>query len=292
MYLPSGQYYVDGHTFGGGSQSYGRVDFRVGAAPLSGLSMPLLPLHAIPVDIRKEFSSAQQKAGQGGSISGLARGDDGPGLNLMLISADAAIGEPTGGALNQRPGSSTFEWADIVPGRYWVRAMPYEGYVASIASGSADLTRQPLDIGPGSSSAPIQITLRNDGGQIQCVVNPPSGSDSAAAAASDTQAGEMHVSWIYAIPTWQTASQIPQVQGLIPSAEPVTILNLAPGTYRVVAYDQSQQIDLGDARQLAEIAAKGQTVTVTPGAVTSVRVDLIHATGASPEGNEGVQSVD
>jgi hypothetical protein len=265
---------------------YGRVDFRVGAAPVSNLSMTLFPLHPIPVEIHKEFSATGQDGTQSGSISGLARGADGPGVNLNLTDADSAAGDSGGGGLEERPGSSDgslFQMQSVIPGRYWVRTYPNEGYIASITSGGVDLTREPLEVGPGSSTAPIRITLRNDGGQIQCKVISPQSSDPTAGASG----GEMNVFWVYAIPTSQTVSQIPQGQGAI--QKPATIANLAPGNYRVVAYDQFQEIDLGNPQQLAEIAAKGQTVTVAPGGTATVQVELIHAASASPDANpEGV----
>jgi hypothetical protein len=284
VYLPPGQYYAEAHSLVSGTLRYGRIDFRVGAAPLTGLSMSLLPLHPIPVEIRKDFSANPQNGVQGSSQSGLARGQEGPGVNLTLVSADSAVGEPAGSALGQRPGSpSQYELANVVPGRYWVRAYAYEGYVASLTSGGTDLAREPLEIGPGNSALPVEIVLRNDVGQIQCTVTPPAPED----AASDASAGEIHAAYVYAIPAGQTAYQIPQTQGLIQASQPFNLPNLAPGTYRVVAYDQFQQINLNDTQQLAEIAAKGQTVTVTAGTTSPVQLDVIHAANPSPGEDTG-----
>jgi len=279
-YLPSGQYYAEVRPLATGTVRYGRIDFRVGAAPVSNLRVTLFPLHPVPVEIHKEFSANAQNGTQSGLISGLARGAEGPGMSLSLIDADSAAGDIAGGGLEPRPGSadgSLFQMETAAPGRYWVRAYAYESYVASITSGGADLTREPLEIGAGSSTAPIHVTLRNDGGQIQCTVVRPESSHT-----ESGSGGEMYISWVYAIPTSQTASPIPQGQGLMQKAEPVKLANLAPGTYRVVAYDKFQQIDLGNPQQLAEIAAKGQTVTVGAGATVSVQVDLIHAANESP----------
>ena len=47
--------------------------------------------------------------------------------------------------------------------------MPKGSYYA----GRLDLTRVPLIIRPGNTVAPIEITLRNDMGQIDCTVNSP-----------------------------------------------------------------------------------------------------------------------
>ena len=61
---------------------------------------------------------------------------------------------------------SSFEIDNVGPGRYWVEPSPFEGYVSSITSGGVDLARDPLVVGAGSTSAPIEVTLRNDSGTI------------------------------------------------------------------------------------------------------------------------------
>jgi len=284
VYLPSGQYYAVANFAAGESFRYGRVDFRVGAKPLTGIIVTPLPLHPIPVEIHKDFTATAQSGERSEFMKAFASQANSPGLNLTFISAEATIGVVSGGALNRRPGSSSFQLSNVLPGRYWVRAYPYEGYVASITSGATDLTRQPLEVGPANSALPVEITLRNDSGQIACTVVRPQSDDPA----SGANGGEMNVSWVYAIPTSQTVSQIPQGQGILQKQEPITIPNLAPGTYRIVAFDQYQQIDLNNPQQLAEIASRGQTVTVTPSGTASVQVELIHASSASP--NEDAES--
>ena len=286
VYLPSGQYYAEVRSQGQPS-GYGRLDFRVGAAPLTGLSMVLLPARPISVEVHKEFIAAANGP-QNGSITGLARGQDSPGLNITLIAADSAISDMAGGGLSQPRGSgdpSLFQLDNAIPGRYWVLTYPYEGYVSSITSGGSDLSRQPLIVGPGNSTAPIQVTLRNNTGQIQCTVNTPDTTQVAsygtATAASSSPPGEVKPIFLYAIPTSQSSSQIPQAQGQ--SSQSILLPNLAPGIYRVVAYDRFQQINLSDPQQLAEIASRGQTVTVSPGSTASIQLDLIHANSASPD---------
>jgi len=279
-YLPSGQYYATALAEGSGA-NYGRIDFRVGGAPLTGLNLMLIPLHPIPVEVHKEFSAASEPADR--AVNGLGRGEDSAGVNITLIAADTVAGDMFGLGLGKAPGSSDrslFQLENVVPGRYWVETYPYEGYVSSITSGASDLSRQPLIVGAGNSAMPIEVTLRNDAGQVRCAVTM-----GGAAAQADSD-GELRYVFLYAIPTAHTSSQIPQATGQ--QAQPVTIPNLAPGTYRVVAYDQYQQIDLGNPQQLAEIAAKGQTVTVSAGATASVQLEVIHATGASPDDYENV----
>jgi len=295
VYLPSGQYYAEARSQGQ-TNGYGRLDFRVGSAAITGLSMMLLPSRPISVEIHKDFTASSNP--QGPIVTGLNRNQNNPGLNITLIAADSAISDMAGGGLSQPPGSgdpSLFQLDNAIPGRYWVLTYPYEGYVSSITSGGSDLSRQPLVVGPGNSTAPIQVTLRNNTGQIQCTVNAPSAAEPAsattAAGGANAVPGEVKPIFLYAIPTSQTSSQIPQTQGS--GSESITFPNLAPGTYRVVAYDRFQQINLSDPQQLAEIASRGQTVTVSPGATASIQLDLIHATSSSPDdSSEGLTILD
>ena len=54
VYLPSGQYYAEARSQGQ-INGYGRLDFRVGGAAVTGLSMMLLQSRPISVEIHKEF---------------------------------------------------------------------------------------------------------------------------------------------------------------------------------------------------------------------------------------------
>ena len=285
FFLPSGQYYAEARSQGQ-INGYGRLDFRVGEAAVTGLSMMLLPSRPISVEIHKEFTGSSNP--QDRFMNGLNRNPNNPGLNINLIAADSAISDMAGGGLSQPPGSgdaSLFQLDNVVPGRYWVLTYPYEGYVSTVTSGGSDLSRQPLIVGPGNSTAPIQVTLRNNTGQIQCTINAQPATepapDAAAPGATAAAAGEVKFVFLYAIPTTPTSSQIPQTQGQ--GSEAATFSNLAPGTYRVVAYDRYQQINLSDPQQLAEIASRGQTVTVSPGATASIQLDLIHANSSSTD---------
>jgi hypothetical protein len=277
--LPNGHYYAEAQ-FGGKPPSYGRVDFTVANGPTTALSMVLLPLHPIQVEIHKDFTAnAAQSGPTTFSIDGPPLQDFNPGLNLVLVpTGEFAMGMQ--GGLRHVDGSSDnslFEIDNVLPGRYWVQASPFQSYVYSMTSGGVDLAREPLVIGPGNTTAPIQITLRNDGGQIAGTVN-----SSSSVAVSPSSAGEMAIIFVYAIPQFPNSSQIPQA--FVQNSGKFTIPDLPPGSYRVVAFDTLQEIDTSDAQQLSRWTAKGQTVTVEAGATASVQLELTQSSeeGAAP----------
>src|SRR6185369_6312868 len=71
----------------------------------------------------------------------------------------------------RRPNDNDLVLENVRPGRYWLTVEPYSGYVASASAGSVDLLRQPLVVGPGGASLPIDILLRDDGAAIDGTVD-------------------------------------------------------------------------------------------------------------------------
>lgn len=265
--LPTGHYYAEARS-GGEEGEYGRVEFTVAGGPVAGLSMSLTPLHAVPVEIRKDFAAGTGNGPQGfGSFGSEQPVDFSAGLNITLASAEAF--EPqTGGGLRHMEGStdsSLFQLANVAPGQYWVETTPFQGYVSAITSGGVDLAREPLTIGSGNSTAPIEVTLRNDAGTITGQLNQ------AAAAAT----GAVSVTYIYAIPLFPTTSTVPQ--SATQSTGQFTIPNLAPGSYHVIALDEAEEIDPTDPQELAKFTGKGQTVTVEAGGTAQVQLDIIRS---------------
>jgi hypothetical protein len=275
--LPNGQYYAEGR-FGGQVSYFGHIDFHVTNAPTQALSMALLPLHSIPVEIHRQFPVNTISEPPQSPNGGFQEQAD-PGLNLILSSADSVVGDANGGALGPRRGTtdkSLFELSGIVPGRYWVQTTPYQGYVGGITSGSADLTREPLIVGPGNSTAPIQIVLRKDGGEIHCTVNPRQNSS------AGPPLGEMSIVFVYAIPESLNGSQIPQTSSQ--GAGTVVLANLAPGRYRVLALDKYVDIGAAGPTELARLSSLGKSITIEAGGINNIELDVIPV---NPDAQEG-----
>ena len=271
-YLPNGHYYAEAQARGE-SPAYGRIDFSVADAPVTGLNLVMLPLHSVPVEIHKEFTEDTSGGGPRAFAGGVPIGtgnlqnEPNPGLSLTLSSADAAMGQ-MGGALRHVRGSQdaeAFELPEQAPGRYWLRTYSFQGYVSSITSGGVDLAREPLVIGAGGSAAPIEITVRNDGGRITGTVGSgtPPGST----------VGEISA-FICAIPLFPTTSQMP-MSGVYGGNGQFTMMNVPPGSYRIVASDKPQEIDTDDPQEMARVTARGQTVTVEAGATVNVQMDAV-----------------
>jgi hypothetical protein len=258
---------MEAHAYGR-VQEWGSTPFQVNGAPVT-FAISVVPVPHIPVVIHREFLTSADSSQPPPS---------GPGMNLVLVSADE-IGNAAGG-LNQVDGSGGSEWELNVekPGRFWVQASAFPpGYVSSITSGGVDLGSNPLVVVPGSTPLPIEVTLRNDPGTIMGQIT----SETPAASGPALVSGERPQLWIYAIPLFSTTANLPE--GSLQSNGQFVIPNLAPGSYRVVACDAPQEIDFHSAAGLAAWAGKGQTVTVDPGGTASVDLDVIHVTAAATE---------
>ena len=274
--VPTGSYFMEGRRRGEG-QLYGRVEFTVSGAPLTGLSMALLPLHAVPVTVRKVFTATSNS---GGGIQPVEN-DSSAGLNISLTPAEEFFGQNGGGGgLRQAEGASdgsSFEIDNVGPGRYWVEPSPFEGYVSSITSGGVDLARDPLVVGVGSTSPPIEVTLRNDSGTISVQLATGEIGEQAGTAS----VGEQQQTYVYAIPMFASAGPI-KLGGMQGSGQ-TTISGLAPGSYRVIAFDTPQEIDFHSSEGLAKYAGQGETVTVEASGSVNVQLDVIHASNADAE---------
>ena len=279
--LPNGRYYAESRYNNGKAMSYGRIDFQVSGQPVLGLSMALHPLNPIAVEIHKEFTSTNDSA-RTGFVIGSATNGVNPGININLISVDSLTANMDSHT-PQRPAGLTddshFEMADVLPGRYWVQTWAFQGYVSSISSGGADLAREPLVVGPGGAAAPIEISLRNDGGRIDATINPNSPGNSA----SNSGEGITSIVFAYAIPQFPSTAQMAMAAGQ--TAGHFMFGNLAPGAYRVVAFDKSEEIDLDDVQMMARINSQSQTVTVEPGATATVQLDVIQTALTGGEGS-------
>jgi hypothetical protein len=266
--LPNGRYYAESRT--GDPQLYGRVDFVVAAGPASGLSMSMLPLHPIPVIVRKD--GVENEINAGGSGAGQVEAQ--AGLSLTLATTEAFESRGMGGFrhVEGSTDNSAFELEDVLPGRYWVSSLAFQGYVSSITSGGVDLAREPLTVGAGNSTAPIEVTIRADGGSITGTLSLGSSTGQ-----NSTAAGDLSGAYVYGIPLFPTTSRVQHTE--IGAADMFTFSNLAPGTYNVIAVDKAVEIDPSDAQTVAAYSGKGQTVTVEANGKARVQLDVIRTNG-------------
>ena len=148
----------------------------------------------------------------------------------------------------------------VYPGKYWVRATPFlGGYVLSLRSGGVDLFVDPLVV-PESGQVPaIEVTLRNDGGEMRVHVR----------GAQPRQQVQLVV-----FPDPITNAEPSRSQTSI--GPDVQITALAPGVYKVLAFDANDGLEYSNPDVLASYSSRAVSVKVAPDGHATVTVDLIH----------------
>lgn len=284
--LPNGTYTIEVTSFRANGLT-GMQTITVKGAPVEGPGIVLAPNGLIPINVKEEFTSADHTGTYTFSRNGKTSVLNGPRryLHVTLEPADdygtgrtVSLRDPTG------PQDEALFIEGAPAGKYWVQVLSSSGYPASIRSGNLDLQHQPLVVGVGGAASPIEITMRDDTGEIsgtvQGVTPPPPGS------ASGTRGGSQSRPHVYCIPLADSPGNFTDIW--VHSDGSFESQGLAPGAYRVVAFDHPQaEIEYRNPEALQAFDAKGPVIRVTPGQKESVTVPLMTTgIGSSEPGDE------
>jgi len=270
--LPDGNYTLQANAQGQPGLT-GILNFSVHGAPVEGPAVNLIPNAFLTVNVREEYSSGQsvfvedsEEPAQG-TFSKLRR------INLQVLlmpledfgSAQGGVSQPMEGVREH-----ALVIPNVSPGRYRVRVEPGVGFAASVLSGGTDLLRQPLVVGMGGSSSPIEVTLRDDGAEVTGTVEDPAKTDRRLGQTFDFSA-QYHV---YFVPVGGSAGQFRQTIGGPDGS--FTQQQLPPGDYRVLAFDRAQE-DLAYASEeaLRKFESKAQVIHVAAGQKERLRLKVI-----------------
>ncbi len=267
--LPSGTYTIEATAYGQSSMA-GVMTLVVKGSAVSDARMTLQPATTIVLDVKEEFSGKPPEiavtTSTGGGRSFQIRGPR-RYLNASLESADdfnlgknGFLRPATG------PNDSVLDIPDVLPGRYWLRVWSAYGYAATVRAGSTDLLREPLVVGAGSSSIPVEITMRDDSAQIAGQIEQFAGSPSAAVRG-------MPPAFVYCVPTPDSTGQFTEV-GVSPDGT-FTSMPLPPGDYRVLAFDRQQSgLEYRNPEAMKSLEGDGPIVHVSGGQTEHVTLQL------------------
>jgi hypothetical protein len=244
---PDGKFEVRGVTPGSymlatdyweaGSRLTARVPVEVGGSDVEGISIHLESGPSIGGSVRVESTTGKtlpDKAWQ-----------------MYLRSSDPTIG---GGQLKWSKDRTTFTIADTTPGTYRLEGTPPPPfYLKSAMLGGRDLTREEVPI--GQSAGQLEVVVSDDSGTIEGVVQD-----------SDGQSPATRVT-VMVIQEGRSPRNIPAgADGRF------QIANLAPGDYRIYAWDDITQVEYADAEWMKHHGGKGQSVTLSPGQTASLKL--------------------
>lgn len=240
--LPTGTYTLRVSSMGP-QQSYGTAVLHVGDGPLRTAPLTLVPPLPITVRFHTVYSGKQTPPDH---VNARVY------LQPEVQPAPFASGSPL-------PGQDEVIVPDVAPGRYTVHVEPTYGYVASIQSAGMDLLTEPLVVGEGEAVAPIDVTLRDDSGQVSGTVTAGEGSP----------AEGTGVAFLPASPVAKF-----MVVGIGPDGK-FTLTSVAPGSYVVIAAtEQVWQFPYRDPEAMRALAGKGVEITVAPGGTQEIEVPV------------------
>jgi len=150
----------------------------------------------------------------------------------------------------------------LAPGTYSVDATSTGiGYIASLRCGSIDLLRHDLTIAPGSAPPPIEVTLRNDGAQLNVALL-----DTARPA-----------TFVVSSPEYPRRTLF-----MRDGTASISVPNLAPGIYQVFALNAGAELEFRNPAAIEPYLRHASAVTLQPGDNTSVRVQMQQSLDSQP----------
>jgi hypothetical protein len=169
------------------------------------------------------------------------------------------------------PEDETILFTNVTPGSYRVRAggIPY-GYIAAVRSGGNDLLRQPLVVGFGATIPPIEITIRDDGAQIDGNVENWRKEQRPGVIHSFSRNG---LGVVLFLPIADSTGQFRQTW-ISPNGD-FNLPQLPPGEYRIVAFDRLPEgLEYESAEEMGKYQSKGQFLRVVAGQSEHLRLSL------------------
>jgi hypothetical protein len=261
--LPDGSYTLllsgvpqpTGRT-GAGSRSAGvlagSVEVTVAGRAVSNLRVTLATQRPNPVQLTVQHNAAlRASVGAIAVLVGRAEGwiDD-------SIFSDFANGVV--------PGPLETEY--LRPGSYWVHTPMAQGLCeVAFTAGGANLAREPLTIGWGGSTAPLELTMRDDCASLQLSLP-----ESVAA----ITAGEESFYTVYAIPDFDSTMDLQPLILRASTGGAATMNGLTPGSYRVYTFAGAVRLAYRNRQAMAALKNAGQSIVLGPGASANLVVEV------------------
>jgi hypothetical protein len=270
--LPNGTYTVMIRTYSQAPMT-GSLNVSVAGAPVIGPRIVLVAGTSIPVSVREEFQKERPQLTSTTSIGGgepFTNNALRPSyLNMQLVPDDAfanavvpRLRAPSG------PEDIALALENVVPGRYRVRAQTQIGFVAAISCGGTDLLRQPLIVAAGATPPPIEVTIRDDGAEVDGIVQDVR-EESGRPAKDSTNIARP----VYFLPA-ESGGQFVQVWAS-PEGH-FQLQQVPPGSYRVLAFDRQQpDLEYGGEQTGHQYDDKAQYITLTAGRHENLRLQMI-----------------
>jgi len=239
-----------------------------------GGALTMVPNSSILVSVREEFQH-RETATQGPTVvDGMRSAGNGrrPGYLQVSLLPIEEFGFAPGASL--RPPKDPDDDSPLVienvqPGRYRVLVNTAIGFASSITSNGADLQHQPLVVALGGATPPIEITVRDDGAEVEGAIVGASTRDPAGAGFPRQSQGN-----VCFIPMTGGGGQF-RTAWVSPD-ETFRLQQLPPGVYRVLAFDRQQpDLEYASEEAVSKYESKAQVIRVVAGQKVHLQLPLI-----------------
>jgi hypothetical protein len=264
--LPNGTYTLEAASRA--SAMTGSLTITVHVAALAGPRMTMIPNRLIRINVKEEFTSPDHTGSGLRSSGGRTFSPRGPRryLEVALELADD-FGQNQAGSL--RPPSGPQDDLLVIdrvqPGRYWVRINSSRGYASSVTSGGIDLQHEPLAVGLGGTSSPLELTMRDDSAQIEGTIE---------GAPSTSLLSHLPFAYVYCVPLPDSIGQFAEL-AVSPEGK-FASQGLSPGVYRLLAFKRPPaELEYRNPEAMRAYDEKGQVVSVVANQKEYLRLQLV-----------------
>jgi hypothetical protein len=228
-------------------QRWGQADVTVAGHAVTKLRIPVGAMTP---------SSLQVMVSRTGTQSGSSAGGGNHGNVFVEIGQAGPLTDGMQSVFAQGPGPGTLETMPPAPGKYWVHTIVADPSLCedSFTAGGANLGREPLVVGPGGTTAPLTLSLRDDCASLK-VSLPQS--------VAGMAAGEEIGYYVYVVPDRDFTTEAPVRTLRASTNSEFTFTGLTPGSYHVYAF--SAPVDLEYHNRDALAALNGQAITLAAG---------------------------
>jgi hypothetical protein len=235
-----GSYTLSTDYFEGGAHLTARVPVDVGNSDRDDVAVHLDSGFPVTGKVRIESKSASQSGAPPANRQ----------FALSLRSSEPMVGA---GQLKWNADNASFTIPDLMPGNYRLDAFPPGPfYVKSATLNGIDILRQEVSI--AQSAGPIEIVLSDDSGAIDAQVTADDDQPLASSAVMLLQDGLR-----------------PRIAASGPDGH-VKLQGLAPGDYRIYAWDDIQQVEYADTDWMRRYGGGGVSASVQAGQTAQATV--------------------
>jgi len=193
-------------------------------------------------------------------------------LGSMHISLEAKETQQRGGRGAQTNDDGTFDLQNVSADHYWVNVygLPSSFYVKSIRLGDADALESGLDTTQGAAGT-LEITVSGNGGQIE-------------GTAADSKSKPASGAMVALVPDAPRRERLMLYKAAaVDPAGHFTIAGIAPGEYKLFAWEQIEDGAYQDPEFLKPYENQGQAVTIREGSRETAELKVISTADAPPK---------